>query len=456
MTNQNSPLQIVTNLVSAVLEQMNQHQSLSGPQRKFMAVLLPTLLTVRGRVNFLNMGRYCPYLTASARCGGSFAVISIGHVLTVSCYESQGALPKEGAKERAKEGSQEGSHGTVLLAQDASFIEKSGKKTPGLDYFFNGCAGRPQRGLEISLVSLIAVETNTAYTFSVRQTLATPPEEKKSTTKKQATTKTETRMDFYLAHLQQVRPELPSLVRYAVFDGGFAKRKFVTGVYALKLHLISKLRHDADLRYLYEGEQKTRGRRRLYDGKVRFTDLSRWEDAGAVVGEEDLQLYSVDAFHHSLGRVVRVGLLLNRRNPAKPRYVLLFSTDVTLSALEIYRYYAARFQMEFLFRDSKQWTGLCDSQARDAKALDFHFNAALSAVNLAKLAAQVAEQASEKTTEQTANHTTRAVFSLSSWKQYAFNEHLLETFITNLALEPSWVKSHPNYAALCQYGAIVT
>lgn len=446
MTYQNSPLQIVTNLVSAVLEQMNQLQSLSGPQRKFMAVLLPTLLTVRGRVNFLNMGRYCAYSERTLRrqFRRDFDWMLFNRVL----LESQGALPKEG--------SPEGSHGTVLVAQDASFIEKSGKKTPGLDYFFNGCAGRPQRGLEISLVSLISVETNTSYAFSVRQTPATPPEKKKSTTKKQAPTETETRMDFYLAHLQQVRPELPSLVRHAVFDGGFAKRKFVNGICALKLHLISKLRHDADLRYLYEGEQKTRGRRRLYDGKVRFDDLNRWEDAGEVVGEEDLQLYSVVAFHQSLGRVVRVVLLLNRRNPAKPRYVLLFSTDVNLSALEVYRYYAARFQMEFLFRDSKQWTGLCDSQARDAKALDFHFNAALSAVNLAKLAAQVAEQATVRLTEQTANHTTRPVFSLSSWKQYAFNEHLLDAFITNLALEPSWVKSHPNYAALCQYGAIVT
>jgi hypothetical protein len=38
---------------------------------------------------------------------------------------------------------------------------------------------------------------------------------------------------------------------------------------------------------------------------------------------------------------------------------LLFSTDLEQPAQE----YKARFQIEFLFRDAKQFTGLCDCQA---------------------------------------------------------------------------------------------
>jgi hypothetical protein len=34
---------------------------------------------------------------------------------------------------------------------DCSFIPKSGKQTPGLDWFYNGSASRTERGLEISL-----------------------------------------------------------------------------------------------------------------------------------------------------------------------------------------------------------------------------------------------------------------------------------------------------------------
>ena len=47
--------------------------------------------------------------------------------------------------------------------------------------------------------------------------------------------------------------------------------------------------------------------------------------------------------------------------------------------------YRLRFQIEFIFRDAKQFTGLSDCQARDAKKLDFHFNASFTALNLAKL-----------------------------------------------------------------------
>jgi len=51
---------------------------------------------------------------------------------------------------------------------------------------------------------------------------------------------------------------------------------------------------------------------------------------------------------------------------------------------KIVRYYQARFQIEFLYRDAKQFTGLNNCQARSKNKLDFHFNAALTAVNLAK------------------------------------------------------------------------
>jgi hypothetical protein len=52
--------------------------------------------------------------------------------------------------------------------------------------------------------------------------------------------------------------------------------------------------------------------------------------------------------------------------------------------VKVVRYYRSRFQIEFLYRDAKQFTGLTSCQARSEDKLDFHFNAALTAVNLAK------------------------------------------------------------------------
>lgn len=55
------------------------------------------------------------------------------------------------------------------------------------------------------------------------------------------------RMDDYLEHLKHSRPYLPPAVKYCCADGFYSKQKFVAGVVALDLHLIRKLRSDADV-----------------------------------------------------------------------------------------------------------------------------------------------------------------------------------------------------------------
>ncbi|MBI3796726.1 MAG: hypothetical protein HY268_07135 [Deltaproteobacteria bacterium] len=67
-------------------------------------------------------------------------------------------------------------------------------------------------------------------------------------------------------------------------------------------------------------------------------------------------------------------VLVNGKGPHKPRIVSA-STDLALDGRKLVEYDMVRFQIEFLFRDSKQFTGLADCQARAETALDFHFNA---------------------------------------------------------------------------------
>jgi hypothetical protein len=99
--------------------------------------------------------------------------------------------------------------------------------------------------------------------------------------------------------------------------------------------------------------------------------------------------------------------------------------------------------IEFLFRDSKQFTGLLDCQARAASALDFHFNASLATLNLVRAADLGMQQGQEP-----------HVFSMASWKQCQFNERLLDVFMEKFALDPTWVKNHACYDELRTYGAI--
>ncbi len=198
-------------------------------------------------------------------------------------------------------------------------------------------------------------------------------------------------------------------------DGYYSKTKFINGVQALGLQLVCKLRQDANLRWLYQGPQKKRGRPKQYDGKVQFlqSKLVRFESVGTVDG---IQLYTgvINSVHFKWN--IRIVYLIK---PVGDRLqtALLFSTDTDLAALKIYRLYKARFQIEFLFRDAKQFTGLSDCQARGQKALHFHFNASMTALNLLKL--------EDRQRTQDAH---RSVISIASWKVRKFNQHLLERF----------------------------
>jgi hypothetical protein len=211
------------------------------------------------------------------------------------------------------------------------------------------------------------------------------------------------------------------------------------------LHLVSKLRIDADLRYCYTDPHPPRGAPRKYDGKVDLSDLPRL----VLVTQPDpnIELYTPVVWHISLKRQIRIVYLINIRQPDKPRVALLFSTDTALEPERLHQYYKARFQIEFVFRDAKQFTGLSDCQSRQPDALDFHFNAALAALNLAKLE-QIQSQ------PQSAHDPQPMSCSIATYKRQALNHHFLERFITMLDLDPTLIKSHPNYLSLLQYGAL--
>src|SRR5713101_5450318 len=86
----------------------------------------------------------------------------------------------------------------------------------------------------------------------------------------------------------------------------------------------------------------------------------------------------------ALKRSLRLVVLLNQKDPAKPRFIVRASPDPNLHGHKLLDLYAARFHIELLFRDSTQFTGLLDCQARAASAVDFHCNAALATLHLVR------------------------------------------------------------------------
>lgn len=174
---------------------------------------------------------------------------------------------------------------------------------------------------------------------------------------------------------------------------------------------------------------------------MKFDDLSRLEYIAEI--EPDLHLYTSVVNSVSLKCNIRLVYVLNLRNKDKPGFALLFSTDTDLDAQTIYRYYKARFQIEFIFRDAKQFTGLNDCQARQQDSLNFHFNASLTTLNLAKVDAYLSF-----------GYDLETPFSLATQKMVYFNDHLLQKVFTILDLDLTLIKCNPDLEALRTYGAI--
>lgn len=136
---------------------------LSGPQRKLLLHLMSLWPCVRGRLNFLNLSRYSSccertlrrHIAGSAGSAGSFEWGAFNAQLLEATVPAEHEL---------------------MLAQDASFVPKSGRHTPGLGWFCNGSAGRSEKGLQLSLVSVVDLTHNTAYALHAQQSL--PPKAK--------------------------------------------------------------------------------------------------------------------------------------------------------------------------------------------------------------------------------------------------------------------------------------
>lgn len=72
---------------------------------------------------------------------------------------------------------------------------------------------------------------------------------------------------------------------------------------------------------------------------------------------KDGKYYTLVAHANALRRDVRLVLFYPEDGGACKIY---FSTDTEIPAADIVEYYRCRFQIEFCYRDAKQFSGLCD------------------------------------------------------------------------------------------------
>jgi hypothetical protein len=423
------------NIRESILQQM---PGISQPQKKFLITLFSTILLVYGKLNFTNLSPYS-YLSEKTYRRHFLKNFNFPQF---NQYFLKEALNSE--------------H-TVIAVIDCYFLRKSGKKTDGKAYFYNGVAGKSSQGLEISVISIVEIETRLSDSLSVQQTPSRPqikpgkklPQNQKNSRSKKSRKKPDsqsskpdiTRVDDYAQHLKNTRCFCPTSVRYLVADGYYYRSQFWDAVRELNLRFIGKLRVDANLRYLYTGEQKKLGAPRKYDGKVDCQDLSRLNFVKYL--KPGGSLYTLVVGSCCLNCQITLACISEVQAKGKIKNALLFSTDIHLLPEQIVEYDRARFPIEFIFRDPKQFTGLSDCQARHLPRLDFHFNASLIALNLAKHELSSCHSSAKS-----------FVFSICSYKRLEFNKHLLSTLIDQLDLDPDLILNHPNLPSVLSYGTL--
>ena len=112
---------------------------------------MTTIFIVYGKVNYTHLSRYSDYSEHTYR------------------RHFEGGIGFEFLNQGLIEQSRTAA-GTQIVAVDCTFVAKSGRQTYGLDWFYNGKTQRAERGLEFSVVGIVDLEQNTAYTLSAQQT----------------------------------------------------------------------------------------------------------------------------------------------------------------------------------------------------------------------------------------------------------------------------------------------
>lgn len=383
--------------------------SLINKRRKnFLLETFMLFLSIKGRINFLQLERYGKY--------------------TEQCYRQQFEKAFDFLNFNKELVTTYGS-GEYILALDPSFISKSGKLTPGLGYFWSGQAGQTKRGLEIAGLAAIDIYHHTAFHLEAVQTVLKEDDQRSLSA-------------IYADVLTQRKNHLLGLSSIVVADAWFSKKTFVDSVLNDGFHFVGRLRDDARLKHLHTSTPTgKRGRPKKHGEKVNPASLDK-SIFTLVETADDTILHTAIVYSLSLERNIRV-VHLETVNRGKVAHKLYFCTDTELKAERIMHYYRSRFQIEFLYRDAKQHTGLNHCQARSQNKLHFQFNMALSAINIAKIKHWV-NIPKEK----------RKAFSLADVKTMNHNALLLERFFSKFGINPNLTKNQKHVKELIHYGTI--
>ena len=288
------------------------------------------------------------------------------------------------------------------MSGDQLVVTKAGKTTYGLDRFFSSLYGKTVSGLCFLSLSLLSVKRRTSYPVLIEQV------EKSSETLGQAPPKTKCRgqrgrpkgsknrnrreveispsLGFIQEHIKRLLEQIGDAFKvvYFIFDGELGHNDAMQMVRQVGLHLVSKLRYNSALYFPYDGPYTGRGPRRQYGQKLDYRNIaSEHLKATSIDKDIETRIYQMSLWHKKFADLLNIVVIVKTNlTTHKTAHVVLFSSDVTLGYDRLIDYYRLRFQLEFNFRDAKQYWGLEDFMNVKERPVYNSANLALFMVNI--------------------------------------------------------------------------
>jgi putative transposase len=332
-----------------------------------LRIIVPAMLAMTGRVTMLGISRW-------AEEGGSYRTVQRFFNTAIEWEKVHWCFFRHGFSHIG---------GVFIIAIDETVITKAGWKTHGLDRFFSSIYGKPVRGLSFYAISLVSTKWRISFPIMIKQVIRSEEElnqkeqnnskskEKRGRGRPKGSknkNKANVELPSYLCFIQSMLKKVQSLIgttisiKYAVLDGAFGNNNAMQMILQCNMQIISKLKRTSALYFPYTGPYSGRGAKRKYGDKLDYNNIPRKYLKETILKEGiQIEIYQMTMLSKSFARKLNVVIIVKTNLKTGARvHVILFSSDLDLGYDKLIDYYKLRFQIEFNFRDAKQYWGLED------------------------------------------------------------------------------------------------